>query len=320
MIISISGRKHSGKTMLANEAIKRGFIKISFADKLKKITSQLLGCSIEDLCDPILKESKLERSISWIDLRPKLEKILNLSTPKNIENKTLNSRRDVLQFLGTEVLRKIDPEFHVNSLKDQIEADKDYVLDDTRFINELNLLNTLKAVCILTIRPYSQEYSNHSSETELNRKYFERIIVNSQSKEKILEHFSRFLENKTDLKNTVSSRSGGQLSNFFLSETEESCYTSGIIYATSRKIIKNNCLLLEINSSARINQPEDLFCIFDNKRIVDHQIYIDDFKRWNILQENKCMHSYPEILEGKKGLQKCWFEGIKKGLETKCDS
>jgi hypothetical protein len=318
MILSLSGRKHSGKTTFAKEAIKKGFIKISFADKLKEITAKILNCSVEDLSDPELKEKKLEKAITWIEIKPKLEKILNITISEEIENKTLENRREVLQFIGTEALRTIDPEFHVNSLKEKILPNENYVLDDTRFLNELEYLNKLNATCIFTIRPYYQDYSNHISEIELSRKHFERVIVNSLSKEKMIEYFLRFLEtNKIDLKNNVSSRNGRPLSEFFLSETPESCYTCGLIYAVSKKVFKNKCLLVELHTTSKINMPEDLLSIYEGVKTIDNQIYIDDFKRWDILQENKNIHNYPNILKGKEELQEHWFAGIKQGMSTR---
>lgn len=317
MIISISGRKNSGKTVLANEIVKRGFKKISFADKLKKITAELLNCSVEELCDPVLKEEKLERPIKWLEIKPKLESLLEIKINKDIENKTLDNRRNALQFLGTEVLRSIDPEFHVKSLKEQIKPDENYVLDDTRFLNELTILNSLNSVCIFVIRPNYLKYSNHTSETELNRKYFSNVVVNSRSQEELIKYFNNFLDKKIDLKNSVSSRMGGKLSEFFLSETPQSCYLAGLIYASSRIVFKNKCILIELNTSEEINYPEDLISLYGETRTIDHQIYLDDFKRWDILQEDKCMFSYPEILKDKKDLQEHWFKGIKQGSVAK---
>lgn len=310
MIISLSGRKKSGKTTLAKEAINRGFIKISFADKLKKIISDVLSCPIDELYDQYLKEKKYNKPIYWKDIKIKLENILKIKTPNDLENKTLESHRDVLQFVGTEVLRKIDPEFHVNSLKEIIEPNKNYILDDTRFLNELNMLTRLGADCIFTIRPYYEEYSNHTSETELSRKYFERIILNNQSKDKMIEKFIRFLDNKDNLLNTISSRSGSTLSNFFLSETPESCYFCGILYSKSQIVFKNNCLLIQLSDRVEAEYPKDLFSIYENKFTIDNQIYLDDLKRWNILEKNKDKSFYPEILKDKADLQKFWFKGV----------
>jgi len=317
MIISISGRKLSGKTTLANEAIKKGFIKISFADKLKRITSELIGCLVEDLSDPIKKEEKFKTPLHWLDLKDKLEKILNLSLTNGIKNELLESKRDVLQFVGTEVLRRVDSEYHVNSLREQIEPNKNYVTDDCRFLNEFQLLSSLGAVSILVIRPSHMVYSNHESETALNRKYFKKIIKNNQSKEKFVEMFNRFLDNKTDLEGTISSRTGGPLDEFFLNETQESCYASGVLYSCSSLITQNGSNLIEFNTKINIPKPIDLFSFDGDQKIIDHEIYLDDFKRWNILKENKDMNLYPEILENKEKLKEYWRKGIQDGLASK---
>jgi|LakMenE18May11ns_1017448.scaffolds.fasta_scaffold9918494_3 hypothetical protein len=319
MIISISGRKSSGKTILANEVVKRGFKKISFADKLKKVTAELVGCCIEDLCDPQLKEEKFDKPIFWLDIQSKLESILGKKINKEIENKLLYNRRDALQFLGTEVLREVDPEFHINSLKEQIEPNKDYVLDDTRFLNELDILNSLNATCVFIIRPYYLKYSNHKSETELNRKNFKNVIINNKSQESLLKHFNHFLDNKIDLKNNVTSRMGGNLSEFFLTETPTSCYIAGMIYASSKMVFENNTMLLALDKKLEFSQshPIDLISICNEIKMIDHQIYLDDFKRWDIIQDDKCMYSYPKILKDKKDLQAHWFSGIKQGLISK---
>ena len=317
MIISISGRKLSGKTTLANEAIKRGFIKISFADKLKKITSELIDCPVEDLSDPIKKEEKFNTPYYWLDLKNKLEKVLNLSLPNDIQNMLLESKRDVLQFIGTEVLRRVDSEYHVNSLREQIEPNKNYVTDDCRFLNEFQLLSNLGAVSILVIRPSHMVYSNHESETALNRKYFQKIIKNNQSKEKFIEMFNRFLDDKTNLEETISSRMGGPLDEFFLSETQESCYTSGVLYASGRLINQNKSNLIAVDTKINIPKPIDLFSFDGDQKIIDNEIYLDDFKRWNILKENKDMNSYPEILENKEELKEFWRKGIEDGLASK---
>jgi len=317
MIISISGRKLSGKTTLANEAIKKGFIKISFADKLKRITSELIKCPVEDLSDPIKKEEKFKTPLHWLDLKDKLEKILNLSLTNGIKNELLESKRDVLQFVGTEVLRRVDSEYHVNSLREQIEPNKNYVTDDCRFLNEFQLLSSLGAVSILVIRPSHMVYSNHESETALNRKYFKKIIKNNQSKEKFVEMFNRFLDNKTDLEGTISSRTGGPLDEFFLNETQESCYASGVLYSCSSLIAQNGSNLIAFNTKINIPKPIDLFSFDGDQKIIDHEIYLDDFKRWNILKENKDMNLYPEILENKEKLKEYWRKGIQDGLASK---
>ena len=59
MLIALAGRKGSGKTTLCNEILERGFVKISFADKLKKIVASLYGWELNDLYSQEGKESFL---------------------------------------------------------------------------------------------------------------------------------------------------------------------------------------------------------------------------------------------------------------------
>jgi hypothetical protein len=160
-------------------------------------------------------------------------------------------------------------------------------------------------------------YSNHESETALNRKYFKKIIKNSQSKEKFVEMFNRFLDSKTDLENTISSRTGGPLDEFFLNETPESCYTSGVLYSCGDLTTQNNCSLIKVNTKINIPKPIDLLSLDGDQKIIDNEIYLDDFKRWNILKENKDMNSYPEILENKEELKGFWKKGVQDGLASR---
>lgn len=328
MIISFSGRKSSGKTMLAEECIKRNFKKISFADKLKKITADIINCDPEDLYDPIKKEERFQQKVSWSEIKPKLENILNYKIELTVEDKIFENRREVLQFLGTEVLRAIDPEFHVNSLREQIKEGEDYVLDDTRFQNELNLLSEYNATCIFVIRSSNLDYSNHKSETSLSRKYFEKIFNNNSTKEKAKEIFNRFLDKKIDLKNNVCSRHGGQLGHFFLVENNISSYTAGVLYGCGKLIRQNNCNLLVLDGgknfinwvSKTIKEPIDLFSIYDEKLTIDSEIYIDDFKRWDIIKEDKNPNHIPNIIAENKEMQKYWKMGINDGLSFKTSS
>ena len=96
-----------------------------------------------------------------------------------------------------------------------------------------------------------------------------------------------------------------------------SCYVAGMIYASSKMVFENNMMLLALEKNLDLGQPEDLVSIYNEIKTIDHQIYLDDLKRWNIIQDDKCMHSYPEILKDKKDLQDHWFSGIKQGLITK---
>lgn len=194
MIISFSGRKSSGKTTLSNYLVQKGFEKISFATELKRLVSQLYDIDVNDLSDAIKKERKLDRPLLWDDDKSKrLGALIGATKKLNATPKKFVTTREALQYIGTEVLRNYDNEFHVKSIERYIDPQKDYVLDDVRFINELNFLKKMGATCIYIMRPfYFDGYSNHASEIQLNRKHFEYVIINSRTEKFLLKQFCRF--------------------------------------------------------------------------------------------------------------------------------
>lgn len=194
MIISFSGRKSAGKTTLANELQKDGFVKISFASELKRLVSVLYGWEISDLSNTIKKEEILTVPAIWDkDKARQLESIIGASRRLDCAQRSFKTRREVLQYVGTDILRKYDSEFHVNSIKKQILPNTNYVLDDVRFLNELNLLRKLGAHCIYVMRPYFfDDYSNHRSEIELNRTHFSHLLLNNRDVKHLVKKFRGF--------------------------------------------------------------------------------------------------------------------------------
>jgi len=196
MIISFSGRKGSGKTLLAQELVRRGFKKLSFADRLKEIISELFNFNLSDLSDPLKKEEKFLTSIKWTpECLEKLATMIGVSSLK-FEPREFWSIRDILQFIGTDIIRNINENFHVQELEKKLSCnDNDnYVFDDVRFKNELELLRKYNAVPFFIIRPYYREYSNHQSEIDLQRFDFKHIILNDGSAHKLLRKTNMMLD------------------------------------------------------------------------------------------------------------------------------
>ena len=106
MIISLSGRKGSGKSTLANLLTNHGYKKVSFADKLKELTAELYGWELTSLYDATAKEEILPHPVQWDETKAqKLAKLINATKPLNSQSREFKSRREALQFIGTEVLR-----------------------------------------------------------------------------------------------------------------------------------------------------------------------------------------------------------------------
>lgn len=181
MIISISGRKGSGKSTLCDELIGRGFIKISFADFLKEVCAKLYDFPHEWTLSQEHKERILDVPYIWNEQKCKELSLLIGEELKfdgiDVEFKTI---RHMLQYIGTEVLRSHDPDFHVKKTLKRID-DKNYCLDDTRFENELNILKTApNTIAIRVNRSSLKSIDEHVSEKALdNYKDWDYVIDNN---------------------------------------------------------------------------------------------------------------------------------------------
>ena len=95
--------------------------------------------------------------------------------------------RQLLQFIGTDLIRKYNTNWHVNRIRKMIDKNKNYVFDDVRFKNELNLVKELGGECWFIIRPIINNVSNHESETSLTwRDFGNKIIINNSHSLKIM--------------------------------------------------------------------------------------------------------------------------------------
>jgi dephospho-CoA kinase len=186
MIIGICGFQSSGKDTVADYLVKEhGFIKMSFASKLKDIISMMFGWPREKL-EGLTKEDREWREqvdYWWSDT-------LNMQqlTP-----------RYVMQYFATDLFRnKFHPDIWVkiveNELKKLLEESTkpNIVISDCRFSNEINMLIRLGGKIIHVHRNPPQwfykyragEYpqamsSKHVSEISWIKCYYDYEIDNS---------------------------------------------------------------------------------------------------------------------------------------------
>lgn len=188
-IISLSGRLGSGKSVLANVCIEEGFHKLSFATPLKTICCNLLGFeTIEELNS--YKTKPIGIDIDFNKLSELVDIPINFVQDKCKSLNKESTGRDILQVIGTNLLRSYDPDWHV---KRTIKIIKDnpninYVFDDTRFPNELKALKDIGAECLFVIRMKTDNISNHVSETSLSYKDFQNAVIVNQGND--LEFFT----------------------------------------------------------------------------------------------------------------------------------
>lgn len=85
---------------------------------------------------------------------------------------TALSVRRILQWWGTEYRRTEDPDYWTNAWKEKVSqfdiAGVHILVDDVRFINELNMLRSLEAFMVKIERPGFAAGGNHASETSLD--------------------------------------------------------------------------------------------------------------------------------------------------------
>ena len=169
MLIGFSGKKGSGKSFFADYLVNNKlFIKLSFASPLKEITKILFNLSDEDVKDPIKKEL----------INPKFNA----------------SPRELMQWLGTDIMREeFNKKFNysgsiwIDSVKDKVKIlldnNKDVVIDDVRFQNEVDMIHSLGGI-VINLRndldnTLNNSTSTHSSENQ--KLTFNYEFVNDKS-------------------------------------------------------------------------------------------------------------------------------------------
>lgn len=179
MIIGVCGLIGSGKGTVSDILVEDfGFTKLSFADSLKDAVAAVFSWD-RQLLEGATDESRQwrEQVDPWWADRLKMPEL----TP-----------RLVLQLWGTEVCRAgFHQDIWIASLERKIEKDRNYVIPDTRFPNEINLIKIIGGEIWCVKRgpdpKWFVQYQLggsppnyiHSSEWEWARSKFNKTLENS---------------------------------------------------------------------------------------------------------------------------------------------
>ena len=198
-IIGLAGRMRSGKRVICNVLSEFGYARMYFAYPLKKLISELLSKSIEEL--DLLKNVESEYKFHKNELMY-ISNVTNIPyryVEDVIGDRTFATVRELYQIIGTDLIRKYDKDWHVNELRKLIEKDKKYCFDDVRFPNEVEFINELGGEVWFVSRPQISDMSNHECETSLSWQFFgDRIIVNDSTKEELETRIRHFMEGVYD--------------------------------------------------------------------------------------------------------------------------
>ena len=206
-IIGFAGRKRSGKTTLA-KFLEQEYdaVVITIADYLKRLCCELMNMSYGELNEA--KDNGYTFDVvpneKWFNI---IHKNTNISAEKikaELENTHITSIRQLLQVIGTDVIRKHNVNWHVHKMIDEIETyseDKLIVIDDVRFPNEKDAITRRNGKVFFIIRPSMLDVSNHASETALTWHDFDpqHVIINdNMSLEQFKLHFKVHFANDFD--------------------------------------------------------------------------------------------------------------------------
>lgn len=196
-LIGFAGKMRTGKTHLSRLLkVKYGYKPYSFAFPLKNLCVFLMRdnglTSIEQLNE--WKNNNVEFSVKpdekWYNCL--LEELLcQVNDSEQLYYDIINAPeitniRQLLQFVGTDIIRKYNVDWHVNIANMIIGnhvtgLNEKWTIDDVRFPNEVELIKKLGGDVYYISRP-NTDLSSHSSENSITEEMFdeEHIIHNDR--------------------------------------------------------------------------------------------------------------------------------------------
>lgn len=188
-LIAITGAAGAGKDTLADEIVRLGGMKYSFAAPLKQALNAMFGWTMEQWNDREWKEAV----IPWLGKSP----------------------RQLAQTLGTEWGRGlVHPELWVLLFKQRYEehretyGDRPFVVADCRFDNEAVAVASLGGVVLQVQRPGIGGVSAHVSERGVNGALVDAYVINNTDRQ---DYIGRALQTLAGLETARTARLAQQV-------------------------------------------------------------------------------------------------------------
>ena len=283
MIIGFCGRMRSGKSELAKICEKYGYEKLYFALPLKQLCADLLDISIEGL-----NEAKNNGTDIGLYLGDDMCTILSEETEIPLEQvretcygKTINNVRQMLQFIGTDLIRKYNTDWHVNRIRAMIDKNKNYVIDDVRFPNEKKMIEDLGGDCWFVSRTTLDNISNHESETSITwHDCWNKIIINDSTLSNLQFKWETFIDNYVQSRTIRDKEFNRILEDGTQNEiTPLSLYDmmllSKAFFTYTPKELKKEDI-----KNISMNEDKTIFITYkdDSMELVENQLLIEDLK------------------------------------------
>lgn len=203
--VAIGGVKYSGKDTFAEFFVETGYKKINFADNLKHMCASVFDKSIDVFYDSILKETNFDESIlltmehvNKINAWVLKTHAFSIDSTKHI-GKVLNSPRDILQYVGTEILRDAYKNYHTEATMIEMSKYQKVVCSDIRFPNERDIMTEkakeLGHPCVtFYVRRPGKMGDTHASETSIQAGDMSIVVENDTTIEGLGRIAALFLE------------------------------------------------------------------------------------------------------------------------------
>jgi len=282
MIIGLCGRLRSGKSILAKVCEKCGYERLYFALPLKHLCADILDISIEELNK--LKNNRVEIGIT---IGEDICRMLHDETEIPLDivreiclGKVIKDVRHMLQFIGTDLIRKYNEDWHVDKLKKIMTDGKDYVFDDVRFQNEKKMIEDLGGDCWFVVRPTINNVSNHESETSITwHDCYNKIIINDSTLPYLLFKWEVFMDNYDKSKRLRDEQFDRILENGIENVEDNSLSDIMLIHKAMFTYVPKEYDKNDIKRFS-MNDDNSMFIIFndDSRELIDNPLLIEDLK------------------------------------------
>lgn len=200
-VIGFAGRMRNGKTQSALYLVdKYDYVKLSCAGALKKLCANLLNIDLDRL-------NQMKNDNVPIQIQPDETWAITIANAigvdkdmvaHDLEGVIFKDVRDVLQYVGSDIIRKHKENWHVDILRSEIasllEQGFKVVIDDVRFTNECDMIKEFGGEVYFVSRRGYNVVSTHESENILNDDMFDydHTIYNNQD----IEYLNWAIEQK----------------------------------------------------------------------------------------------------------------------------
>jgi hypothetical protein len=187
-IIGLNGKKDSGKDTAGAYLVERcGYTRVSFAVPLKVSAAASLGLPP----DPETFEEWKNDPCARVQL---LIYAGDEHSEDDAEVVVDISVREYLQFYGTEGHRDVfGADFWTRQLIEALDANENYVITDSRFVNECSAVRDAGGTIIEIVRDSSDTADAHASEDSLPKELVDTVLYNNGSIEDLYKTLDAYM-------------------------------------------------------------------------------------------------------------------------------